>query len=86
MGKDSSSYVTVVDRGSIQTSELSSSRADRLSLESNCSLTVKDVTAEDAGTYVCQQWKKDQKYGVDKQVDLFVLSITNEWFFKITDL
>ncbi|XP_051744384.1 uncharacterized protein LOC127509574 isoform X8 [Ctenopharyngodon idella] len=51
-------------------------RHERLSLGSDCSLNIKDVTEEDSGLYICQQWtgpKRDQKLGSDARVDLHVL-------------
>ena len=54
--KDSTSVtVTVAEHGSIKRSELSKSTADRLRLESNCALTVEDVTADDFGSYTCER-------------------------------
>ncbi|XP_051744382.1 uncharacterized protein LOC127509574 isoform X5 [Ctenopharyngodon idella] len=51
-------------------------RHERLSLGSDCSLNIKDVTEEDSGLYICQQWtgpKRDQKQGPDARVSLHVL-------------
>ncbi|XP_051741904.1 uncharacterized protein LOC127509574 isoform X9 [Ctenopharyngodon idella] len=51
-------------------------RHERLSLGSDCSLNIKNVTEEDSGFYSCQQWtgpKRDQKQGPDARVSLHVL-------------
>lgn len=39
----------------LHTSVISKSKADRLRLAANCSLVIREVTAEDAGEYVCRQ-------------------------------
>ncbi|XP_051741909.1 uncharacterized protein LOC127509730 isoform X2 [Ctenopharyngodon idella] len=51
-------------------------RHERLSLGSDCSLNIKNVTEDDSGLYICQQWtgpKRDQKQGPDARVSLHVL-------------
>lgn len=55
-------------------------RADRLSLESNCSLHVSDVSAEDAGLYTCRQFLTETgpRHGGDAPVHLSVL--TSEYY------
>ncbi|XP_016099787.1 uncharacterized protein [Sinocyclocheilus grahami] len=51
-------------------------RHERLSLGSNCSLNINNISKEDYGSYTCQQWtgvNRDQKQGTDAHVYLHVL-------------
>eukprot|EP00063_Salmo_salar_P086459 XP_014061294.1 PREDICTED: uncharacterized protein LOC106608106 [Salmo salar] len=60
-------------------------RADRLSLESNCSLHVSDVSAEDAGLYTCRQFLTETglRHGDDTPVHLSVLTrVSLSWVPK----
>ncbi|XP_073697859.1 uncharacterized protein [Garra rufa] len=55
-------------------------RDERLSLGSDCSLNIKNVTKEDYGLYSCQQWtgvNRDQKHGNDTYVYLHVLHVSS---------
>ncbi|XP_026100253.1 uncharacterized protein LOC113071101 isoform X2 [Carassius auratus] len=56
-------------------------RHERLSLGSDCSLNIRNISTEDFGSYTCQQWidvtGKDQKQGNDTRVDLHVLHVSS---------
>ena len=47
----------------------------RLSLQPDCFLNISDINVGDAGRYVCRQYdSRGKRHGVDKNIDLFVLS------------
>ncbi|ROI49648.1 hypothetical protein DPX16_23708 [Anabarilius grahami] len=48
-------------------------RHERLSLGSDCSLNIKNVTEEDPGFYICRQYVNDKQQGNDARVSLHVL-------------
>jgi len=48
-------------------------RHERLSLESDCSLNIKNVTEEDYGSYSCRQYVNGTQQGSDTRVYLHVL-------------
>nr|AVP43425.1 diverse immunoglobulin domain-containing protein DICP-F-11 [Carassius gibelio] len=53
---------------------------ERLSLGSDCSLKIRNISTEDYGSYICQQWtgeKRDQKQGNDAGVYLHVLHVSS---------
>ncbi len=48
-------------------------RHERLSLGSDCSLNIKNITKEDCGSYFCRQYMNGQMLRTDSRVDLHVL-------------
>ncbi|XP_026115998.1 uncharacterized protein LOC113094618 [Carassius auratus] len=56
-------------------------RHERLSLGSDCSLNIRNISTEDYGSYICQQWTgengKHQKQGPDAGVYLHVLHVSS---------
>ncbi|XP_073349245.1 uncharacterized protein [Pagrus major] len=69
--RDQSQTFTEVSEGKVQ---MSSVRAVRLSLDTSCSLIIKNITAEDAGRYICRQ--EDSFHYIDIVTFLSVLTIS----------
>ncbi|XP_073701794.1 uncharacterized protein [Garra rufa] len=52
-------------------------RHERLSLGSDCSLNIKNITKEDYGSYSCRQYVNDKQQGTDARVFLHVLHVSS---------
>nr|AVP43409.1 diverse immunoglobulin domain-containing protein DICP-A+-3 [Carassius gibelio] len=55
-------------------------RHERLSLGSDCSLNIRNISTEDYGSYICQQWtgaKRNQHQKPDARVYLHVLHVSS---------
>lgn len=72
----------LVTSGKISPSEFAQAKAARLSVTPNCSLVIKNVTAGDAGRYVCQQNRTGKEQGPDAVADLSV--VKSEYIFIAT--
>ncbi|XP_033979728.1 uncharacterized protein LOC117477184 isoform X2 [Trematomus bernacchii] len=73
--RDSGGTAVLVEDGQID--EDAKAKSDRLRVTENCSLGIKKVTEEDAGRYVCRQFRSgEQQRGPGSYVYLFVLTMT----------
>ncbi|XP_037606437.1 uncharacterized protein LOC119476889 [Sebastes umbrosus] len=66
--RDRSQTFIEVQNGNVRES---SARADRLSVDTNCSLVINIITAEDAGLYTCRQGRR-----VDQDASVFLSVLT----------
>ncbi|KAL1279238.1 hypothetical protein QQF64_025911, partial [Cirrhinus molitorella] len=70
----SNRYSAAVELIALGIKKKDTERHERLSLGSDCSLNINNITTEDYGSYTCQQWRKDgQKLRDDARVYLHVL-------------
>ncbi|XP_026196761.1 uncharacterized protein LOC113149113 isoform X2 [Anabas testudineus] len=73
---ENSAEVELVKDGQIDTTHVSRSKSDRLSVTENCSLVIKKVTDEDVGRYICRN--KSQPKSEDGLMYLFVVNISQQ--------
>uniref|UniRef100_A0A9J7XZG3 Ig-like domain-containing protein n=1 Tax=Cyprinus carpio carpio TaxID=630221 RepID=A0A9J7XZG3_CYPCA len=52
-------------------------RHERLSLGSDCSLNIRNISTEDYGSYTCRQYVNDKQQGTDARVFLHVLHVSS---------
>ncbi|XP_036942417.1 uncharacterized protein LOC119012566 [Acanthopagrus latus] len=64
--------VTLFEEGKIHKD--ASVKSDRLTLDPDCSLVIKTVTAEDDGRYSCRHFKSGEGHGEDTHYDLTVVT------------
>ncbi|XP_016112071.1 uncharacterized protein [Sinocyclocheilus grahami] len=50
---------------------------ERLSLGSDCSLNIRNISKEDYGSYSCRQYENDKQQGTDSRVFLHVLHVSS---------
>uniref|UniRef100_UPI003AAFBD97 uncharacterized protein n=1 Tax=Centroberyx gerrardi TaxID=166262 RepID=UPI003AAFBD97 len=76
--RTSAHTIEMVTLGKFNKDRLSSSKQTRLSLSSNCSLTIQDITDEDTGFYVCQQWPSSGSQPQENRFYLSLLSVIQQ--------
>ncbi|KAL1279188.1 hypothetical protein QQF64_025861 [Cirrhinus molitorella] len=69
------SYSTAVELIGLGIKKENTERHERLSLGSDCSLNIKNVTKEDYGYYTCRQYVNGQLQGTDARVYLHVIYV-----------
>ncbi|XP_031148888.2 uncharacterized protein LOC116045394 [Sander lucioperca] len=72
----SGNTVMLFEHGQIQ--EEAKAKSNRLSVTEKCSLVIKKVTLEDAGGYVCMQFRSGQQHGESTVVFLNAVTMTEE--------
>ncbi|KAM8726261.1 uncharacterized protein AB9X84_002768 isoform 2-T2 [Acanthopagrus schlegelii] len=68
----SGTSITLFEEGKIHKD--ASVKSDRLTLDPDCSLVIKTVTAEDDGRYSCRHFKSGEGHGEDTHYDLTVVT------------
>ncbi|XP_078131366.1 uncharacterized protein LOC144533702 isoform X2 [Sander vitreus] len=74
--RGSGNRVTLFEHGQIH--EEAETKSDRLGVTENCSLVIKKVTDDDAGRYICRQFRSGQLHGGDTVVVLSVVTMTEQ--------
>ncbi|XP_033979762.1 uncharacterized protein LOC117477205 isoform X2 [Trematomus bernacchii] len=77
--RDGRTAKELINLGQISAHVISKAEADRLSVTEECSLVVTNITREDAGRYICRQYRSGGKQkGPDFQVLLSVIDMTQD--------
>nr|AVP43421.1 diverse immunoglobulin domain-containing protein DICP-F-7 [Carassius gibelio] len=75
------SHLAAVELINLGIKKKDTERHERVSLGSDCSLNIRNISTEDYGLYICQQWTgekgKHQKQGNDAGVYLHVLHVSS---------
>ncbi|XP_039454350.1 uncharacterized protein LOC120432989 [Oreochromis aureus] len=79
---DSGSKTAVTLSDNSQVHKSLGAMSDKLSVTANCSLVIKEVTHEDAGSYTCIQFISGKNV-TDYQVDLFVITMVPQQISEI---
>ncbi|XP_073701973.1 uncharacterized protein [Garra rufa] len=72
-------YSAAIELIGLEIKKNNTERHERLSLGSDCSLNIKNITKEDYGYYICQKWTgvNGQKWRTDAHVYLHVLHVSS---------